>query len=156
MTPQPSVPEPDNEPACSIERSLQVLGERWTFLILREIFAGKHKYADICEGLGIAPNILSARLKTLVSAGVLETRTYQEPGSRPRDAYHLTGSGRNLRLILAALQQWGDTHMPRPAGPSAVRRTRSTGQPVNVAFVDDQGGIVPSRDVAFIVNNTAV
>lgn len=139
-----------DDPACSIERSLLVLGERWTLLVIREIFNGNHRFADIQASLGIARNMLSDRLKTLVEAGVLQTRTYQEPGSRPRQSYHLTQSGRDLQMVLAALQQWGDQHRPRPSGPSTVRRTRSRGQAVDVAFVTDGGERVSADDVTFL------
>ncbi|MFI7613223.1 winged helix-turn-helix transcriptional regulator [Nonomuraea terrae] len=138
---------PADEPACSIERSLQVLGERWTFLILREIFRGRHKFAEIRDALGVAPNLLSARLKTLVDAGVLRTLSYREPGSRQRESYHLTKAGADLQLVLGALQQWGDVHRARPAGPSTLRRARSTGEPVRVAFVDSAGREVSGADV---------
>jgi DNA-binding HxlR family transcriptional regulator len=141
-----------DQPACSIERSLQVLGERWTLLILREIFAGRNRFAEISATLGIAPNLLSTRLRTLVAAGVLQTRTYQEPGSRHRQSYHLTQAGKDLKLILASLQQWGDVYRPRTVGPSALRRTRSEGNPVHVAFVDDAGEEISPTDVAFVRN----
>ncbi|MEU8399603.1 helix-turn-helix domain-containing protein [Nonomuraea sp. NPDC048892] len=136
-----------DEPTCSIERSLQILGERWTLLILRELFLGRHRFADIRDSLGIAPNLLSTRLKTLVGAGVVRTLTYQEPGSRQRRSYHLTKAGADLSVVLGALQQWGDTHRARPAGPSALRRSRSTGEPVRVAFVDEAGHEVARDDV---------
>ena len=139
----------DDQPACSIERSLQVLGERWSFLVLREIFAGKHRFAEIQSVLGIATNLLSDRLKQLVEAGVLRTRTYQEPGSRHRQSYHLTQAGLDLQIVMTALQQWGDVHRPRPSGPSVERRARSTGAPVRVGFVDDTGREVSAADVAF-------
>ncbi|MFI1467073.1 winged helix-turn-helix transcriptional regulator [Streptomyces wuyuanensis] len=144
-----------DEPACSIERSLQILGERWSLLVLREVFAGKHRFAEIQSSLGIASNLLSARLKLLVESGVLSTQTYREPGSRPRQSYHLTQAGRELRVVLAALQQWGDRHHPRPSGPSAFRRTRSTGQPVHVGFLDDDGREVPASDVAMLGDTAA-
>ncbi|GAA2822973.1 winged helix-turn-helix transcriptional regulator [Crossiella cryophila] len=144
-----------DEPACSIERSLQVLGERWTLLVLREVFAGRHRFSEIRASLGLAPNLLSDRLKTLVEAGVLETRGYQEPGSRPRESYHLTESGRELRLVLGALQQWGDRHRPRPGGPTVLRRTADGDKPVHVAFHDDEGNQVPATDVAFVWNPVA-
>lgn len=79
---------------------------------------------------------------------MLCTQTYQEPGNRPRQTYHLTEAGRDLRLALAALQQWGDHHRPRPSGPSIVRRMRSTSRPVHVGFLDDDGHEVPGTDVA--------
>ncbi|WP_374771832.1 helix-turn-helix transcriptional regulator [Streptomyces sp. NBC_01310] len=140
----------DDEPACSIERSLQILGERWSLLVLREVFAGRHKFAEIQSSLGIATNLLSARLKVLVEAGVLHTQTYREPGSRPRQSYHLTAAGSDLRVVLAALQQWGDRHRPRPSGPSALRRARSTNRPVHVGFLDDDGREVPAPDVSML------
>ncbi|MET8638143.1 winged helix-turn-helix transcriptional regulator [Streptomyces sp. NPDC004096] len=145
----------DEEPACSIERSLQILGERWSFLVLREIFAGRHKFAEIRASLGIASNLLSARLKLLVETGVLDTQTYQEPGSRPRQSYHLTEAGRELWVVLAALQQWGDRHRPRPSGPSALRRVRSTSRPVHVGFLDDDGREVPAADVVMLTGAPA-
>ncbi|MGY5052070.1 winged helix-turn-helix transcriptional regulator [Streptomyces sp. 900105755] len=143
------MPEPaEDEPSCSIERSLQVLGERWTLLIIREVYVGKHRFAEIQASLGIAPNLLSARLKTLVDAGVLRKRRYQVPGSRPRDSYHLSPAGEELRVVLAAFQQWGDRHRPRPSGPSALRRQRSTGRPVHVGFIsDDDAHEVASSDI---------
>jgi DNA-binding HxlR family transcriptional regulator len=140
-----------DEPTCSIERSLQVLGERWTLLIIREIYSGKHRFGDIQSSLGIASNLLSTRLKTLVDAGVLRKRTYQEPGSRHRDSYHLSPAGQELQVILAALQQWGDRHCPRPSGPSALRRQRSTGGPVHVGFIaDEDGHEVAASDIALL------
>ncbi|CDR02928.1 winged helix-turn-helix transcriptional regulator [Streptomyces iranensis] len=152
MSPESKISGPiDDEPACSIERSLQILGERWALLVLREIFAGRHRFAEIQASLGVAPNLLSARLKLLVEAGVVRTRTYQEPGSRHRRSYHLTQAGEELRIVLAALQQWGDRHRPRPSGPSSLRRTRSTGEAVNVGFVDEEGREVPCAEVAFVV-----
>ncbi|MZE70493.1 helix-turn-helix domain-containing protein [Streptomyces sp. SID5789] len=140
----------EDEPECSVERSLQVLGERWSFLVLREIFAGRHRFAEIEASLGIASNLLSARLKSLVAADVLCTRTYREPGSRPRQSYHLTESGRELRVVLLALQQWGDRHRARPSGPSVLRRTRGDGRRVHVGFVDDDGRAVPQTELLML------
>ncbi|MCI2420248.1 helix-turn-helix transcriptional regulator [Saccharopolyspora sp. K220] len=139
-----------DDPVCSIERSLLVLGERWSLLVLREINRGKHRFAEIQTSLGIAPNLLSTRLKTLVDAGVVRKRTYQEPGSRHRDSYHLTEAGQELQVIFGALQQWGDRHCPRPSGPSAARRERTTGKPVHVGFISNETGReIPHTDVVF-------
>jgi DNA-binding HxlR family transcriptional regulator len=137
------------EAVCSIERTLGVLGERWTFLVLREAFFGRTRFAEFRDVLGVSTDVLSARLARLVEYGVLEKRAYQEPGSRPRDSYHLTPAGHDLAVIMGALQQWGDEHLPRAEGPSVVRRTRA-GEPVDVAFVDAAGQAVPRRDVEFI------
>ncbi|QYN25617.1 helix-turn-helix domain-containing protein [Amycolatopsis sp. DSM 110486] len=147
---QNATEELTDEPACSIERSLEVLGERWTFLVLRQLFLGQTRFSELRESLGIAPNLLSARLRTLTEAGVVETAPYQEIGARQRQSYHLTKAGSELWVVLMGLQQWGDVHRPRPAGPSAVRRSKTTGQAVRVAFVDEDGVEVPVDEVEII------
>ena len=136
--------------SCAIARSLGVLGERWTFLILREATLGLARFAQFRDSLGIAPDVLTERLATLVEYGVMERVAYQEPGSRSRSAYVLTPAGRELAVVLAALQQWGDEHLPWPDGPSMLRRVRDSDRPVHVGFVDDRGREVPAEDVAMI------
>ena len=136
--------------SCAIARSLGVLGERWTFLILREAFSGLTRFAEFRDSLGIAPDVLTDRLTTLVDYGVLERVAYQEPGARSRSAYVLTPAGRELMVVLAALQQWGDEHLPWPAGPSLLRRVQGSDRPVRVGFVDEQGREVRAEDVAMI------
>jgi DNA-binding HxlR family transcriptional regulator len=140
----------DLDSTCSIARSLGVLGERWTFLILREAFLGATKFAEFRDRLGIAPDVLSDRLSTLVEYGVMEREPYQEPGARPRFAYRLTPVGTELKVVLHALQQWGDKYLPRPEGPSVLRRIRNTDLPVHVGYVDDRGNEVALADVAVI------
>jgi DNA-binding HxlR family transcriptional regulator len=136
--------------SCSIARSLDVLGERWTFLILREAFLGANRFAEFRDRLAVAPDVLSDRLATLVEFGVMEREPYQEPGARARLGYKLTPAGQELRVVLGALQQWGDLHVPRPEGPSMLRRVRGTDRPVHVGFVDDRGREVALADVAMI------
>jgi DNA-binding HxlR family transcriptional regulator len=133
--------------SCSVARSLGVLGERWTFLILRDALLGTTRFAQFQKSLGVAPDVLAARLNTLVEYGVMTREPYQEPGSRPRDAYHLTEAGRELHVALGSLQQWGDKYLPWPAGPTIERRVRDTDRPVHVGFIDDQGREVPPGDV---------
>ena len=135
---------------CSIARSLGVLGERWTFLILREAFLGATRFAEFRDGLGVASDVLSDRLGTLVEFGVLAREPYQEPGARSRFAYWLTPAGRELHVVLGALQQWGDEHLPHPDGPSMLRRVRGTGRPAHVGFIDEDGREVATTDVAVI------
>ncbi len=138
------------ESSCSIARSLGVLGERWTFLILREALTGSTRFAQFRDGLGLAPDVLTDRLNTLVEYGVMTKEPYQEPGSRSRYAYLLTPAGRELHLALASLQQWGDKYLPWPQGPTVVRRVRDSDRPVHVGFVDDEGREVPADEVATI------
>ncbi|WP_307135680.1 winged helix-turn-helix transcriptional regulator [Streptomyces aurantiacus] len=136
--------------SCSVTRSLGVLGENWTLLILREALTGTTRFADFRSALGLAADVLSRRLATLVESGVMYREPYQEPGSRTRYEYHLTDAGRELEVVLGALQQWGDRHLPRAEGPSIERRARRTDRPVHVAFIDDLGYEVPWADVATI------
>jgi DNA-binding HxlR family transcriptional regulator len=136
--------------SCSIENSLGVLGERWTFLILREAFLGVTRFAQFRNNLGVAPDVLSDRLTTLVEYGVLEREPYQEPGARVRFAYRLTSAGQELQVVLSALQQWGDEHVPAPAGPSMLRRVRGTDRPVRVGYLDERGREVKPADFALV------
>jgi DNA-binding HxlR family transcriptional regulator len=136
---------------CSIARTLGVLGERWTFLILREAFLGATRFAEFRDRLSIAPDVLSDRLSTLTEYGVLRREPYQEPGERSRFAYRLTPAGQELQVILGALQQWGDEHLPHPDGPSMLRRRGGTGgAPLHVGYIDDDGREVTLPDVRMI------
>lgn len=137
------------ETPCSIARTLEVLGERWTFLVVREALSGTTRFADFRATLGVAPDVLTTRLTTLVEAGVLERRPYQEEGRRTRQEYHVTPAGQDLRVVLGALQQWGDNHRPYPPGPTILRRS-TTNRPLHVAYVNDEGHEVPLDEVRFI------
>jgi DNA-binding HxlR family transcriptional regulator len=94
---------------CSVGRAMDILGERWTFLILRESFYGVRRFSDMQRNLGIARNILSSRLQTLVNAGILERRRYQEEPERYE--YRLTAAGRDLYPAIVAIMRWGDEHL---------------------------------------------
>lgn len=133
---------------CSIARTLTILGERWTLLILREALAGKTRYADFERKLGLPPDTLADRLSTLVDYGIMTRGSYQEPGQRSRPSYHLTDKGRELHIVIAALSDWGDKHLPCKDGPSMFRRARRTGRPVRVRFIDDLGYEIHPDDVA--------
>jgi DNA-binding HxlR family transcriptional regulator len=135
------------ESSCSIARSVGVVGERWTFLILREAFLGATRFSEFRERLDIAPDVLTARLATLVDFGVMTREPYREPGARGRDAYLLTPAGRELDVVLGVLQQWGDRHVPWAAGPTIERVSATTGQAVHVGYIDEQGREVPLEDV---------
>jgi DNA-binding HxlR family transcriptional regulator len=92
--------------ACSIARSLDVVGERWTPLILRDLFVGMSRFEDIRRDLGIAPNVLAARLDGLERHAIVERRQYQS--SPVRHEYRLTAQGLELYPVIAALVAWGD------------------------------------------------
>jgi DNA-binding HxlR family transcriptional regulator len=132
---------------CSVARSLSVLGERWTLLILRFALEGETRFEVFRECLGLAPDVLTERLNTMVEYGVMSKEAYQEPGRRSRYEYRLTEAGRELHVVIGGLQQWGDAHLPGDSGPTVVRQTRKTSKPVRVAFVDDRGQEVPLDQV---------
>ena len=95
--------------ACPVARSLDVLGDWWTLLIVRNALHGATRFTDFQQNLGMAKNILSARLQQLVSDGVFETRP--SPERADRQEYHLTDKGRRLQVVLLALRQWGEDHL---------------------------------------------
>lgn len=103
---------------CSIERALHVIGEKGTFLVLREVFVGVRRFADIHAATGMPRQVISHRLSRLVGEGVLRKTPYREPGSRVRNEYRLTARGFELYPILMALAAWGDRHVASPDGPA--------------------------------------
>lgn len=115
---------------CGLKRALDVLGEKWTLLVLRECIYGLTRFDDFSRALKCGRGVLSSRIKTLTGARVLERRTYVEPGQRPRAEYHLTEKGRDLYPALLALSQWSDRWNPPAAGPAARVLDRQTGHPV--------------------------
>ncbi|MGD8166493.1 winged helix-turn-helix transcriptional regulator [Herbiconiux sp. P16] len=135
---------------CSVARSLSVLGERWTLLLVREALSGSTRFDTFQENLQMTPGVLSDRLSTLVECGVLRREEYREAGQRARSEYFLTDAGRELHVVVGALQQWGDEHLPTPRGPSVVRRDRDSGEPVRVAFTDLHGREVAESRVAIL------
>jgi DNA-binding HxlR family transcriptional regulator len=110
---------------CSIARTLELVGERWTMLVLRDIFLGVRRFEALQRDLGIARNVLAARLERLVTEGVLEKTPYQEHPVRYE--YHLTEKGSDLWPVMVELQQWGDRHAAPAEGPPVVVRHRGCG-----------------------------
>ena len=100
---------------CSIARTLSVIGDRWTLLILRDCFLGARRFDQFEASLGVSPHLLSLRLGKLVENDILERRAYQ---ARPkRHEYRLTAQGRDLYPVIVSLLRWGDRWMPSDAGP---------------------------------------
>jgi DNA-binding HxlR family transcriptional regulator len=100
---------------CSIANSLEVIGERWSLLIVRDVFNGNRRFGELQSSLGVARNVLSARLQRLLDEDILERRRYQE--SPERYEYFLTEKGLDLWPSLIALLHWGDRYSPSPDGP---------------------------------------
>jgi DNA-binding HxlR family transcriptional regulator len=119
---------------CSMARTLALIGDRWTLLVLRDVVNGVGRFDDLAGHLGVARNILSGRLARLEQAGLVERTAYREPGARERHAYRLTGPGRELVPILLAFMDWGDRHLAGPEGPPAVVRHAGCGAPVKVSL----------------------
>ena len=104
---------------CSIARSLELVGERWSLLVIREIFHGRRKFSEMQRSLGVARNVLTARLQRMVDEEILERRPYSDKPERYE--YFLTEKGLDLWPVMIALMQWGDKYEPRPEGrPSIV------------------------------------
>lgn len=133
---------------CSIARTLGLIGEKWTLLLLRESYYGARRFAEFEARLGIARNLLTVRLQTLVDGGLLNRVPYREAGARTRHEYRLTSAGHQLFPVLVALLQWGDTHLADPDGPAVVLQHADCGQPVH-AVVQCTAGHEPLalRDV---------
>jgi DNA-binding HxlR family transcriptional regulator len=131
---------------CSIARTLEVVGDRWTLLVVRDIALGKHRFDQLQTSLGIASNVLCDRLNRLVAEGVLERVRYSE---RPeRFEYLLTRKGRELGIPLLALMQWGDRHLSEK--PPRVARRRSDRAPVAVRMVAGDGSLVQPDDLELV------
>jgi DNA-binding HxlR family transcriptional regulator len=129
---------------CSIARSLGVIGDNWSLLIIREaMVAGSTRFQEFRDALGVAPNVLTKRLEYLVGEGLMERRTYREPGARAREEYVLTEAGRSLSVVIAALAVWGRTYRPRPDGTSPSFMVEDSGAIAQLAFVGADGEELP-------------
>jgi DNA-binding HxlR family transcriptional regulator len=102
---------------CTIGRAMQVLGEKWTMVVLREVFTGVRRFDDMRLRTGIPRQVLANRLAGLVAHGILRREPYREPGARVRYEYRLTARGLDLYPVLVAVRDWGDRYLADPAGP---------------------------------------
>ena len=119
------LPRTYDEQVCSIARGLEVIGDRWTLLVVRDAFLGLKRFQEFEEELGIPKKVLTDRLQRLVDDGIFEKRLYQE---RPeRHEYVLTAKGRGLWRVLAQLMLWGDEHYVGADGPPRLLRHRGCG-----------------------------
>jgi DNA-binding HxlR family transcriptional regulator len=132
---------------CPIARSLEQVGEWWSILILRDAFAGKTRFDEFQQSLGIAPNMLTRRLASLVAAGMLERRAYSV--RPPRDEYLLTERGRDFRTVLLALLAFGHRHFAIAAGGTRIvdARTGATAEPMLVDRRSGQPLIAPDYKI---------
>ncbi len=131
--------------ACSIAKSLEVIGERWSLLIVRSVMHGNRRFGEMQESLGIARNVLSSRLQRLVDEDILERRAYQE--GPPRYEYFLTQKGLDLWPALIALLNWGDRYSPAPEGPRRLIVHKECGGTVSERGICEScGKVLTARD----------
>ncbi len=130
---------------CSLAQTLNIIGERWTLLILRDAFFGSKRFSQFEHSLGIAKNILSARLSMLVEEGIMERR---ESAEDKRVEYVLTEQGLDLQPILLSMTHWGDKHRPHPKGKRLIFIDREEGHPIqNMTVRADDGRALKPREV---------
>ena len=130
---------------CSVARTLEVIGERWTLLIVRNAFYGIRRFDDHQRWLGIARNVLQARLERLVEEGILTRELYQE--RPPRYEYRLTAKGRDLWPVLVMLLQWGDRHMAEEGRPVVLHHKDCGGEVDGHLRCDKCGADLTAFDV---------
>lgn len=135
---------------CQVGRAMQILGERWTFVVLREIFNGIRRFDDIRRHTGIPRQVLSNRLGTLVDQGILRREPYQPPGSRVRHEYRLTPKGFDLYPVLVAVADWGERYLADPEGAPVEFAHRECGHKVHTVIecadghrVEDPRAVAP-------------
>jgi len=109
----PAEPRP-----CSIARTLDIVGEKWALLAVREVFLGNRRFDEMVHRTGAPRDTLAARLRTLTGAGILERQRYSEHPARFE--YHLTAAGRDLYPVIVTLMRWGDQYLAGEAGPPLV------------------------------------
>jgi len=119
---------------CAIARSVAALGERWTFVILRQSFMGARRFEDYQQGTGIARNILTERLKTLVDHGILARRPYAQHATRTLHEYRLTQKGLDLYPVMISLLQWGNQHGGFADGPPMTLEHLNCGNTIEPRF----------------------
>ena len=127
---------------CTIAAALSIVGEKWTFLVLREAFNGIRRFDDMQRRTSAPRQVLSNRLSRLVAEGILRKAPYQAAGQRPRSEYRLTEKGIELFPVIAALLTWGDKYAAWPAGPAVELTHRDCGAPVHLELACAEGHVL--------------
>jgi DNA-binding HxlR family transcriptional regulator len=129
---------------CAIGAAVDIIGERPTFLVLREAFNGVRRFDDMRRRTGLPRQVLSDRLARLVREDLLRKVPYQDAGQRTRHEYRLSGKGLDLYPVLVALMEWGDRHALGSAGPQVMLRHRDCGEPVRLQLSCLAGHVLES------------
>jgi DNA-binding HxlR family transcriptional regulator len=141
---------------CPIARSLDVLGEKWTLMIVRDALGGSTRFSQFQQSLGIPREVLTARLASLVDGGVLERTTYKPEGARAREEYVLTDAGRDLSLVLLALGGWADRHRPSERTSDLRFVDADSGEAVEAAAVTrDARQLVPTARLRAVMEHAS-
>ena len=127
---------------CSMARASDLIGDRWTLLILRALFYGVSRFEDLRNDMAAPRAVLSQRLSRLVQEGIIARHPYREEGSRTRYEYKMTEKGMELGLVLLALMQWGDKHLRTDPEPLKVIDAK-TREKLAVALATRKGRVVP-------------
>ncbi|QND49164.1 helix-turn-helix transcriptional regulator [Rhizobium lusitanum] len=133
---------------CPSARSLDVIGDWWSLLIVRDAFDGLTRFGEFQKSLGIAKNILAQRLRTLVERGILMSVPAANGGAHQE--YHLTDMGRDLFPVMVALRQWGERYLFEPGEPHSTLVERDTGRPIRLDVRTDDGNAI-TADRALIL-----
>ena len=134
---------------CTVGRAMEILGERWTFVVLREVFNGVRRFDDMRRHAAIPRQVLTDRLALLVDHDILRKEPYQAPGQRVRHEYRLTPKGFDLYPVLLAIGQWGDRYLADPEGSPVEFAHRDCGSPVGLVMRCAEGhDITDNRAVA--------
>jgi len=118
---------------CTIGRAMEILGEKWTIVVLREVFNGIRRFDDMRQRTAIPRQVLTNRLASLVEHGILHRAPYQEPGARVRHEYRLTAKGFDLYPVMIAVSEWGNRYLAEPEGPPLEFVHRDCGSLVHCA-----------------------
>jgi DNA-binding HxlR family transcriptional regulator len=133
---------------CSVARTLEIIGEKWTLVVLREVFQGVRRFEDMRARTQIPRQVLSTRLASLVDDQILRRQPYRQPGQRERQEYRLTQKGIDLHPVLLSLMTWGDRYLADPDGPSLELYHRDCGAPVELELRCSAGhGDLTARQV---------
>lgn len=131
---------------CPVASALDLFGDRWSILIIRDVMNGVHRFDDLVARLGISRATLADRLRRLTSNGILFAADYDDARGRVRTEYRLSERGWDLQFVLIALREWGDKHLLGLGNEPLRLVDRSTGNGVHIELVDDETGkIVPRR-----------
>ena len=139
---------------CNLARSFELIGDRWTLLILRSALYGVRRFDDLQADLDIPRSVLSNRLAGLVETGIMERKKYREDGQRTRIEYALTKMGKALGLPFIAMTAWGDKWLGRGSSPFTLR-SKSTGQKLSIALVDERGRLAKGSDIEVAIDAAA-